>query len=91
MEIEEGGGASFPQITPYSLLAIDLGETTGIAACVLGFRDLRCTSTKNPLLVLPLIELLKPDEILLERFPANPQIPHEIENGYIWPRWVYLE
>lgn len=82
MEIKEGGGESFPQIIPYSLLAIDLGETTGIAACILGFRDLRCTSTKNPLLVLPLIALLQPSEILLERFPDNPQIPYEVENAY---------
>ena len=81
MNNEIGGDANLLHV-PYNVLAIDLGETTGIALYDVVARQLRCDSTKNPADVVPLILLIKPHSVILERFPDNRTVSTEVELAY---------
>ena len=74
------GDESLPDVS-FTAIAIDLGETTGIAF-LKAIDDVRTTSTKNPSHVFPIIEAMKPQVIILERFPENRSLPNVVE-------WVY--
>lgn len=82
MEIGDGGGESFPQIVPYTVLSIDLGETTGVAAYDFYTCNLRHASTNNFHALFPLLALLQPTEIILERFPIAHSLEYQIEIAY---------
>lgn len=67
---------------PYTIVSIDLGETTGIAAFEFLSRDLRHTATEHFHALFPLLALLNPDEILLERFPSAHSLEYALEIVY---------
>ena len=81
MKSEIGGDANLLHPS-YTVLAIDLGETTGIALYDVVARRLRCDSTKNPTDIVPLRFLVKPHSVILERFPENRSVSHEVEIAY---------
>ena len=81
MENEIGGDVNLPHV-PYTVLAIDLGETTGIALYDVVTRQLRCDSAENPFDIVPLILLIKPHSVILERFPDNRTVSTEVELAY---------
>ena len=81
MENEIGGDVNLPHV-PYTVLAIDLGETTGIALYDVVTCQLRCESIEHPLKVIPLIFLVEPNSVILERFPDNRTISSEVEKVY---------
>ncbi|KKL59410.1 hypothetical protein LCGC14_2215620 [marine sediment metagenome] len=81
MENEIAGDANLPHIS-YTVLAIDMGETTGIALYDVVARQLRCDSTEDPESIVPLIFLVKPHSVILERFPENRTVSHEVEIAY---------
>ena len=76
--LEEWGGVSLP----YTILSIDLGETTGTALYELGSGKLRYANTRHFHQLFPLIYLFQPDLILLERFPSSHSLAYELEIEY---------
>lgn len=78
MQIEKWGDVSLP----YTIISIDLGETTGIASYELGKNDLRFTYTKNFQSLFPLLALFPFDIVLLERFPIAHSLEYVLEIAY---------
>ena len=76
-----GDPANLPN-SPYTLISVDLGETTGVVVYERTTRDVRIASTKHFQQLLPLLILLKPDVILLEKFPRNHSLEYELEIVY---------
>ena len=70
---------------PYSrlyIIAIDLGEITGIALYDAYCQSLVCSSLIYPVEVVPIIDFIKPEIIILERFPRNRSLSPSIEAVY---------
>jgi len=84
MATDKRGENALPLVSPFSLIALDVGEITGIAVLTFetGYADLRCASTKYSLQILPLLALLRPDVIILERIPVNHSLEYEAEITY---------
>jgi len=81
VEKNKRGDFSLPNL-PYTIISIDLGETTGVASYELLSRALRCTATQHFQQLFPLLVLLRPNEILLERFPGKHALDYSIEIAY---------
>ena len=77
----QGGDNSLPYSRLY-IIAIDLGEITGIALYDPCCQFLVCSSLIYPVEVVPIINFLKPEVIILERFPHTRSLSIEIETVY---------
>lgn len=75
------GDLNLPDL-PYTIISIDLGETTGVAAYEFSSRKLYCSATKDPQHLVILLESLYCNEILLERFPESHDMEYSIEIAY---------
>jgi hypothetical protein len=84
MITEKGRGKILSLVPPYSIMSVDLGETTGVAVCYfeVGHCKVRCSSTKECLVLSPIIELITPDMLLLERIPVNHSLEFSLAATY---------
>jgi len=80
-ELNNGGGENLLQL-PSLTLAVDLGETTGLALYDLTRNLLRCTMLKHPDVIISIINLINPDILILERFPETSSLDTSVQNAY---------
>lgn len=82
MEAEERGDVNLPQAS-YSILSVDLGISTGVAYYDPRINSLAYETIRDPLCLFPLITLLNPNIVLLERFPSTRKsLTTEVEIAY---------
>ena len=67
---------------PYSILSIDLGETTGSAWYVPRTNKLSCGSTKDPAEIITFVNFIAPQLVILESFPATRSLAQGLESVY---------
>ena len=75
------GDFSLPSF-PLCIVAVDLGETTGVAIYDLHARTLKCSSTDEPSHLFPTLEIIKPSVLILERFPESRNLSFDIALVY---------
>jgi hypothetical protein len=78
MDQYNGGGEGLP----YSILAVDLGVTTGSAWYYHSVKHFSCTSISDPRQIFALIEIVDPKVIIVERFPETRKLPRDVEEVY---------
>lgn len=78
METENRGDFRLPFASSV-IVAVDPGETTGFAVYDVVRYILACHSFYNATFLIPLITVLQPHVLIIERFPMSMSLPYEIE------------
>lgn len=83
----EGGDFGLPQIL--RIVALDIGGTTGVAFYDLECKRMTCCSSSNVNDIFPMLKIIQPDVLILERFPNAILVSDEVAFAYDRARLWY--